>query len=36
MALITHKGVKLAYEDRGAGNPAFVFTMIEGLLRHYV
>jgi esterase/lipase len=25
MATITHKGVKLAYEDRGAGKPPFVF-----------
>jgi pimeloyl-ACP methyl ester carboxylesterase len=22
---IVHKGIKLAYEDRGAGKPAFVF-----------
>jgi pimeloyl-ACP methyl ester carboxylesterase len=25
MATITHKGIKLAYEDEGAGTPAFVF-----------
>lgn len=25
MATIVHKGTKLAYEDRGAGKPAFVF-----------
>ncbi len=25
MATIVHKGIKLAYEDRGAGKPAFVF-----------
>src|ERR1700682_1367949 len=25
MATITHKGVKLAYEDRGTGTPPFVF-----------
>jgi pimeloyl-ACP methyl ester carboxylesterase len=25
MATIAYKGIKLAYEDRGAGKPAFVF-----------
>jgi pimeloyl-ACP methyl ester carboxylesterase len=25
MATIVHKGIKLAYEDRGAGKPPFVF-----------
>src|SRR5262245_6983189 len=25
MATIVHQGIKLAYEDRGAGKPAFVF-----------
>jgi pimeloyl-ACP methyl ester carboxylesterase len=25
MAMITHQGVKLAYDDRGSGTPAFVF-----------
>jgi pimeloyl-ACP methyl ester carboxylesterase len=25
MAMIVHQGIKLAYEDRGAGKPAFVF-----------
>ena len=25
MATIVHQGIKLGYEDRGAGKPAFVF-----------
>jgi pimeloyl-ACP methyl ester carboxylesterase len=25
MPTIVHQGIKLAYEDRGAGKPAFVF-----------
>ena len=25
MATIIHKGIKLAYDDQGAGKPAFVF-----------
>jgi hypothetical protein len=29
MATIVHKGVKLVYDDQGAGTPAFVF--IHGL-----
>ena len=43
MATIVREGIKLAYEDRGAGKPAFVFihaaesatSPVEGLANRY-